>query len=148
MKWSRWLEKWDMASLKINLNFLEMEWKPNDADKNAAWELYIELLTRISIQYLAAEYGDEKTALESIYRLFDQAVYAVKNKSSHIVKNLIHILVPRQIAGTEKFLNLYSLLVTQLNFIFLFNRKDRKVNFAENSAPFAVHFSDTEIPNA
>ncbi len=71
MKWSNWLEKWDMTSLKIKLNFLEMEWKPQDADKNAAWELYIELLTRISTQYLASEHGDEKPALESVYKLFD-----------------------------------------------------------------------------
>lgn len=71
MKWEKWLEKWDMTSLKITLPFLEMDWNPQEADKDAAWELYIELLTRISIQKLASEDGDEKTALDSIYNLFE-----------------------------------------------------------------------------
>lgn len=70
MKWKKWLENWDMMSLKINLKFLEMEWKPQEADKDAAWELYIEMLTRIATQYLEPEHGDEQRALLSIYELF------------------------------------------------------------------------------
>jgi hypothetical protein len=42
----------------------------NDKDKDAAWELYIELLTRITTQRLAPDHGDESTALESVYKLF------------------------------------------------------------------------------
>ena len=41
------------------------------ADKNAAWALYIELLTRITTQPLPIEHGDEKTALDSVYSLFE-----------------------------------------------------------------------------
>jgi hypothetical protein len=70
MKWRKWLENWDMTSLKINAPFLDMEWKPQDEDKDAAWELYIELLTRIATQPLPAEHGDEETALTSVYTLF------------------------------------------------------------------------------
>ncbi len=70
MKWSEWLDKWSMTSLKIKTGFLDMEWKPNDKDKDAAWELYIELLTRITTQKLPEEYGDEKAALTSVYNLF------------------------------------------------------------------------------
>ena len=70
MKWSKWLENWNMTSLKINASFLEMEWKPQDADKDAAWELYIEMLTRVATQNLQPEHGDEETALDSIYKLF------------------------------------------------------------------------------
>ena len=54
MKWKKWLENWDMTSLKFNLKFLEMEWQPKEPDKNAAWELYIEMLTRITTQTFAA----------------------------------------------------------------------------------------------
>jgi len=50
MKWKKWLENWDMTSLKISLPFMEMEWNPQDEDKTAAWEMYIELLTRITTQ--------------------------------------------------------------------------------------------------
>ena len=71
MKWKDWLENWGMTSLKIKAPFLDMEWKPRDEDKNAAWELYIELLTRIATQTLPVEYGDEKTALDSVYKLFE-----------------------------------------------------------------------------
>jgi hypothetical protein len=45
------LEKWDLTSLKIHTPFLEMEWEPRDEDKTAAWDLYIELITRVSTQY-------------------------------------------------------------------------------------------------
>ncbi len=70
MKWKKWLENWNMTSLKINTPFLEMEWSPKEADKDAAWELYIEMLTRIATQHLGPEHGDEKTALDSIHSLF------------------------------------------------------------------------------
>ena len=86
MKWKKWLENWDMTSLKINLKFLEMEWQPNAADKDAAWELYIELLTRIATQYLEPEEGDEKTALESIHRIFDLTRTTIKNHKRDCVE--------------------------------------------------------------
>jgi hypothetical protein len=81
MKWSKWLENWDMTSLKINTPFLEMEWKPQDEDKAAAWELYIELLTRIATQPLNETHGDEKTALESVFSLFNITRQVLKNNT-------------------------------------------------------------------
>lgn len=70
MKWGEWLESWSMTSLKIKAPFLDMEWNPKDKDKDAAWELYTELLTRITTQDLPIESGDEKTALESVFKIF------------------------------------------------------------------------------
>ena len=70
MKLSKLLEKWGMKSLKITPPFLQMEWTPKAADKDAAWALYIELLTRITTQPLPVDHGDEKTALDSVYSLF------------------------------------------------------------------------------
>lgn len=64
-----WLKKWRI-NLKFNLGFLQMDFKINEADKNAAWEMYIELLTRITTQALPPEHGDEQTALNSVYQLF------------------------------------------------------------------------------
>ena len=58
-----------MTSLKINLQFLELDWKPQDADRDASWELYIELLTRVTTQGLRPEDGSEASALESIYTI-------------------------------------------------------------------------------
>jgi hypothetical protein len=70
MKWKDLFEKWDMQALKIHIPFLEMDWRPEDADKDAAWEMYIELKTRVLTQELAPDRGDEETALESVYFLF------------------------------------------------------------------------------
>ena len=63
-------EKWKLTNLKVKTPILEMEWTPGDADKNAAWDLYIELLTRISTQPLDPKSGDEKAALTSVYQIF------------------------------------------------------------------------------
>ena len=81
MKWRKWLENWDMTSLKISVPFLEMEWQPKDEDKAAAWELYVELLTRITTQPLAISHGDEKTALASIHSLFAITREVLKNNT-------------------------------------------------------------------
>lgn len=57
---------------KINLSTtgVSAEISFKATDKNAAWELYIEMLTRIVTQPLPEEAGDEKTALDSVYSLF------------------------------------------------------------------------------
>jgi len=47
-----------------------MDWAPQEADKDAAWDMYIELLTRITTQALPNDDGIEQTALESIYTVF------------------------------------------------------------------------------
>lgn len=78
MKWKEWLENWSMTSLKISTLFLEMDWEPKDADKDAAWELYVELLTRITTQPLVQGQGDEATALESIHSLFSTTREVIK----------------------------------------------------------------------
>ena len=70
MKRRDFLEQWGLSGLKINLGFLEGEFKPSDPDRAAAWELYVELLTRVTTQSLAPKHGDEKTALDSVYAIF------------------------------------------------------------------------------
>ena len=98
MKWRKWLENWDMTSLKINLKFLEMEWKPNDEDAAAAWELYVELLTRITTQPLDIAHGDKKTALDSIYSLFATTRQVLKNNTRHCTEfSKIAIVVLNQV---------------------------------------------------
>ena len=63
-------EKWNLTGLKIKTPILKMDWAPSDVDKDAAWDFYIELLTRITTQRLPDEDGIESTALESVYQLF------------------------------------------------------------------------------
>lgn len=70
MKWGEWLDQWSLTGLKINVGFLDAEFKPNDVDADAAWELYVELLTRITTQPLPDQAGTEAAALDSVHSLF------------------------------------------------------------------------------
>lgn len=70
MKLRELLDKWSLSGLKVHLGFLDAEFKPNDTDRDAAWELYVELLTRVTTQALSADAGDEAAALLSVYQLF------------------------------------------------------------------------------
>lgn len=98
MKLRKWLENWDMTKLKITMPFLEAEWQVQEKDKDAAWELYIELLTRIATQPLPSEHGDEKTALESVYSLFGLTRATIKNHGRDCVNfTKIAVVVLNQI---------------------------------------------------
>jgi hypothetical protein len=70
MKFRELFEKWNLTGLKVKTPVMDMEWKPSDPDKDAAWDLYIELLTRITTQPLPNGDGVEKTALDKAYALF------------------------------------------------------------------------------
>lgn len=62
--------KWGLTSIKLNIGFAEMEFSINEYDKIAAWDMYVELVTRIATQTLEEDSGDEETALTSIFNLF------------------------------------------------------------------------------
>ncbi len=97
MKWGKWLENWDMTSLKVKTPFLDMEFKPQDEDKSAAWELYVELLTRITTQSLVKSHGDEVAALSSIHSLFQTTRGIMKQNGRHCVEfTKISVLVLNQ----------------------------------------------------
>lgn len=61
--------------IEVNLSFpgvggIKGEWEPNDDQVKAAWELYVELSTRISIVHLKDEDGLLREALTSLHMLF------------------------------------------------------------------------------
>ena len=98
MRLSDILEKSGMTSLKITPPFLQMEWKTETADKDAAWALYIELLTRITTQPLPAEHGDEKAALDSVYSLFGVTREVIKEQGPDCINfTRIAIVVLNQV---------------------------------------------------
>ncbi len=63
-------EKFELKKVHLNVGMIGVEISFDEADKDAAWELYVEMLTRIVTQPLPDGVGDETTALESIYSLF------------------------------------------------------------------------------
>jgi hypothetical protein len=70
MKWRDLLGEWGVSKLQLKLGFVEAEFAPQDVDRQAAWELYVELATRVSTQRLLDAEGSEKQALSSVYSLF------------------------------------------------------------------------------
>lgn len=67
---SQWFDDWRLDGIKLKAGFADFEWGPQKADEEAAWDLYVELLTRITTQPLADGHGVERTALQSIHALF------------------------------------------------------------------------------
>jgi hypothetical protein len=82
MKRRDFLEKWGLSSLKLSFGFLDAEFSPSDPDRAAAWDLYIELLTRIATQSLRPEDGDEQAALDSIYAIFNETRGVLRSHGS------------------------------------------------------------------
>ena len=70
MNLGAWFQNFHLEKVKLNAHVVELEISFESADKDAAWELYVEMLTRIVTQPLPAEIGDEETALASAYSLF------------------------------------------------------------------------------
>ncbi len=85
MQLKKLLEKWNLTSLKIKTPFLDMEWEPKDEDKNAAWDLYVELITRVATQRLDPDDGDEAAALGSIHELFPLTRSTIKSNGRHCI---------------------------------------------------------------
>ncbi|GAB5517164.1 hypothetical protein [Rhodopirellula baltica] len=81
--WRSLLQKWGLSSLKINASLLEAEIQINQPDRDAAWDLYVELVTRITTQPLASGEGTEKAALESVYALFGLTRNTIKAHGRH-----------------------------------------------------------------
>jgi hypothetical protein len=66
-----------MAKLKpsrftVALPGITGEWEVDESQKRAAWEMYVELITRISVQPLEADEGLLREALTSLYTLFGE----------------------------------------------------------------------------
>jgi hypothetical protein len=62
------------SSVQVGLNLHVVQisgtWEPNDDERKAAWELYVELVTRISVVPLGPGEGLLREALSSLYSLF------------------------------------------------------------------------------
>ena len=58
-----------LEKVRLNLKAVQFEVSFQEADKDAVWDLYVEMLTRIVTQPLPPEAGDEQAALESVYSL-------------------------------------------------------------------------------
>ena len=70
MNLGAWFRTFHLEKVSLNTHIIGVEMSFEDTDKDAAWELYIEMLTRTVTQPLSAEAGGEEAALNSVYSLF------------------------------------------------------------------------------
>jgi len=60
-----------VKTVRIKIPWIgEVEWGEDPTERNAAWRLYVELVTRIAVQPLAADQGLLREALSSLHELF------------------------------------------------------------------------------
>ncbi|MBE7384224.1 MAG: hypothetical protein F6J95_022735 [Leptolyngbya sp. SIO1E4] len=61
-----------LTSVTVSLPFGigSASWEADPTEQNAAWELYVELVTRIAVQPLATDVGTVREAMNSLYSLF------------------------------------------------------------------------------
>lgn len=65
-----------LSSISVNLKIpcigeITGIWEPDEGERQAAWEMYVELVTRISIAELRPGEGLLREALSSLYTLFE-----------------------------------------------------------------------------
>ena len=65
-------EKIKATKLTVGLpfNLGQLEFEPDETQQRAAWELYVELTTRIAVQPLGPDEGLIREALSSLYNIF------------------------------------------------------------------------------
>ena len=57
---------------------------PNDEERQAAWELYVELVTRVALARVDPELGSLRTALTSLHSLFDTTRHILRTHGPEI----------------------------------------------------------------
>jgi len=61
-----------LTKVTVKFPWVEGEWVADEAQQRAAWEMYVELVTRISVAPLAPNEGLLREALASLYALFGE----------------------------------------------------------------------------
>ena len=85
--------KFRLEKVKLGPSWANAEISVGTCDSDAAWELYIEMLTRIVTQPLPDEGGDEETALDSVYSLFPITREVLRRRGRRAI-NFTKIAVP------------------------------------------------------
>jgi hypothetical protein len=66
-----------LKSVEVNLSLpfgvggLKGVWEPDQSEQTAAWEMYVELITRIAVVEIGPSQGLLREGLDSLYSLFD-----------------------------------------------------------------------------
>ena len=82
-----------LEGVKLGPSWATAEISIDECDSDAAWELYVEMMTRIVTQPLPTEAGDEETALDSVYSLFPATREILRRRGRRTI-NFTKIAVP------------------------------------------------------
>jgi len=82
------MPKLESFSVSLNLGAFKIggTWKPDDEERKAAWEMYVELITRVSVQELRPEEGLLREVLSSLYTLFDTTRKILRNHGPSVAQ--------------------------------------------------------------
>lgn len=82
------MPKLDSFRVSLNLGLFKIEgtWKPDETERKAAWEMYVELITRISLQELRPGEGLLREAFASLYTLFDTTRKILRNSGPSVAQ--------------------------------------------------------------
>ncbi len=98
MNLGAWFRNFQLEKVSLNARVIDLEMSFEPTDQDAAWELYIEMLTRIVTQPLPAEVGDEITALNSVYSLFPTTREILRRRGRNTIRfSMIAIPVLNQV---------------------------------------------------
>lgn len=98
MNLGAWFQKFHLEKVNLNTQVVGVEMSFKDTDRDAAWELYIEMLTRTVTQPLSAESGGEAAALDSLYSLFPTTREILRRQGRNSIRfSMIAIPVLNQV---------------------------------------------------
>jgi hypothetical protein len=117
-----------LTEVTVRLPWVEGKWVADDRQRAAAWEIYVELVTRIAIEPLGKDAGLLREALSSLYSLFGETRRILRAHGPSIA-------IPER----KKFLSLGQIAVDVLNVML------RPVT--EKWHPMLMHHEATRPPN-
>ena len=79
-------KKFQLEKVVLNAGIARVEILFESSDKDAAWEMYVEMLTRVVTQPLPSESGDEQSALDSVYTLFPTTREILRKHGRNAIK--------------------------------------------------------------
>ena len=83
------MPKLNNFTVKLNIPYIggiEGNWEPDEDEKRAAWEMYVELVTRISVVELKPNEGILREALTSLYSIFDTTRKILRSYGPSVAK--------------------------------------------------------------
>ena len=74
------------VGLNLGVFYVKGTWEPNENERKAAWEMYVELITRVSAEGLRAREGILRESLNSLYSIFDCTRIILKKYGTDVAR--------------------------------------------------------------